>query len=243
MFDGTAKQLSQPMSVLILGNKIAKIGESIATPEGAKVIDAKGHTLTPGFIAVHEHLVGQMSFGEVFSTDSRYKAYVATQTVHTYLMNGFTTVRDEPQSKLLEQLNTGVELQELPSRNGDLPSKSAKVQTSLSVQFAVLTEPHVCGDTYSLKTVIDRGLIAGPRIYPSGPMISQTSGHSDHRTSSNKPKLIGGTDDVMVLQGDMVIVDGVPEVLEAVRENLAEAPRKSRLLSVAVQDPTPTRWM
>jgi imidazolonepropionase-like amidohydrolase len=32
------------------------------------------------------------------------------------------------------------------------------------------------GPTYSLKRAIDEGLINGPRIYPSGAMISQTGG-------------------------------------------------------------------
>ena len=37
--------------------------------------------MTPGLIAVHEHLVGQMPFGDIFTTDTRYAAYVATETV------------------------------------------------------------------------------------------------------------------------------------------------------------------
>src|SRR5690606_36087264 len=35
----------------------------------------------------------------------------------------------------------------------------------------------VGGPSFSLKRAIDEGCIAGPRIYPSGAMISQTSGH------------------------------------------------------------------
>nr|WP_287525090.1 amidohydrolase family protein [Okeania sp. SIO2C2] len=37
------------------------------------------------------------------------------------------------------------------------------------------------GNVFELKQAIDAGDIAGPRIYPSGPMISQTSGHGDFR--------------------------------------------------------------
>lgn len=37
------------------------------------------------------------------------------------------------------------------------------------------------GNSFSLKRAIDEGLIAGPRIYPTGPMICQTSGHADYR--------------------------------------------------------------
>jgi len=174
IFAGTGDALSEPMSVLVEGNKIVKIAKSISTPEGATTIDAKGRTLTPGFIATHEHVVGQMPFGDIFTTDTRYAGYVATQTTRDYLMNGFTAVRDP------------------------------------------------AGNTFSLKMAIDRGYVVGPRIYPSGPMISQTSGHADHRHQSDASALIGGSWDPMVRNGDMAVVDGVPEVLKAVRENLRQ---------------------
>ncbi|MGE5258290.1 MAG: amidohydrolase family protein [Hyphomicrobiales bacterium] len=76
------------------------------------------------------------------------------------------------------------------------------------------------GNTFSLKKAIDRGIVVGPRIYPSGPMISQTSGHADHRFDAQKSRLIGGQDDVFVQYGDQALADGVPEVLKAVRESL-----------------------
>lgn len=41
-FDGKSDKLTESMSVLVEGNKIAKIAESIAAPKDATVIDAKG---------------------------------------------------------------------------------------------------------------------------------------------------------------------------------------------------------
>lgn len=76
------------------------------------------------------------------------------------------------------------------------------------------------GNTFSLKLAIDRGYVVGPRIYPSGPMISQTAGHGDHRHASDASALVGGTWDPMVRYGDMAVVDGVPKVLKATREAL-----------------------
>lgn len=90
--------------------------------------------------------------------------------------------------------------------------------TYITHGFTTVRDP--AGNTFSLKKAIDRGIVVGPRIYPSGPMISQTSGHSDHRFDSQKSKLIGGQDSLFVQFGDMAIADGVPEVLKAVRENL-----------------------
>ena len=39
------------------------------------------------------------------------------------------------------------------------------------------------GPTQDLKRAIDDGVVIGPRIYTSGPFISQTSGHGDFRDS------------------------------------------------------------
>jgi len=90
--------------------------------------------------------------------------------------------------------------------------------TYLTRGFTSVRDPS--GNTFSLKKAIDRGIVVGPRIYPSGPMISQTSGHSDQRFDSQKSRLIGGQDSVLVQYGDVAMADGVPEVLKAARENL-----------------------
>jgi len=71
------------------------------------------------------------------------------------------------------------------------------------------------GNSFAVKRAIDEGLIPGPRIYPSGPMISQSSGHADYRPL-NEPE-----HEVYLENNHMVAVaDGVPEVMTAVRRNL-----------------------
>ncbi len=172
IFDFKSDKLTESMSVLVEGNKITKIARSIAAPGGAAVIDAKGRTMTPGFIAAHEHLIGQMPFHDPMIEDTRYMGYVAAWTAGIYLKNGFTTVRD------------------------------------------------VAGNTFSLKTAVDRGYVEGPSIYPSGAIITQTGGHPEHRTLAQGPRLAGAPWDTLVTMGDCAVADGVPEVLKATRENL-----------------------
>ena len=48
------------------------------------------------------------------------------------------------------------------------------------------------GPVFGLKRAIDEGVMIGPRIYPSGAFISQTSGHGDFRFSFEVPRLPGG---------------------------------------------------
>lgn len=77
------------------------------------------------------------------------------------------------------------------------------------------------GNTFSLKQAIDQGLLPGPRIYPSGAMISQTSGHSDHRTAEAPSRLLDeGSRSALEKQGMTFVADGRAQVLQAARENL-----------------------
>ena len=85
VFDGRSDKLTGPISVLVEGNKIKQIGATIDATEMATVIDAGGRVMTPGFIDSHSHLMFQLSFGEAFSSDEFYWAYVATQAAEIYL--------------------------------------------------------------------------------------------------------------------------------------------------------------
>ena len=76
------------------------------------------------------------------------------------------------------------------------------------------------GDVFGLKMAIDQGRVAGPRIYPSGSLISQTAGHGDFRFPNQKNPRFGGDIPVFEQMGFGTIADGVAEVLAAARENL-----------------------
>jgi imidazolonepropionase-like amidohydrolase len=95
---------------------------------------------------------------------------------------------------------------------------AASAEVYLSRGYTTIRD--VGGNTFSLKMAIDEGLAEGPRIYPSGPMISQSSGHADHRLPNEPSQLIGGAQNQFVRYGHELVVDGVPEVLRGVRDTL-----------------------
>ena len=78
----------------------------------------------------------------------------------------------------------------------------------------------VGGPVFGVKRMIDQGKNIGPRIYPSGAMISQTSGHGDFRMPNDKAHRFGGSFTKGELLGVGFIADGRDEVLTATRENL-----------------------
>jgi imidazolonepropionase-like amidohydrolase len=78
----------------------------------------------------------------------------------------------------------------------------------------------VGGPSFALKRAIDEGRVAGPRIYPAGAMISQTSGHGDFRMRTDLPRTPQSDLSVSERAGIAAIADGEAEVLRRVREQL-----------------------
>lgn len=78
----------------------------------------------------------------------------------------------------------------------------------------------VGGPAFSLKRAIDEGRVPGPRIYPSGAMISQTSGHGDFRMRTDLPWSAQSDLSGAERAGIATIADGEAAVLRAVREQL-----------------------
>ena len=68
------------------------------------------------------------------------------------------------------------------------------------------------GPVFGLKRAIDEGVMIGPRIYPSGAMISQTSGHGDFRFSFEVPRTLGGPLSHSEVEGVAAIADSPDEV-------------------------------
>lgn len=78
----------------------------------------------------------------------------------------------------------------------------------------------MAGPVFSLKKAIDSGLVEGPRIWPSGAMISQTSGHGDYRRPSDLPWTATSPLSRPEQLGGAIVADGASEVLKRAREQL-----------------------
>ncbi len=76
------------------------------------------------------------------------------------------------------------------------------------------------GNSFSLKAAIDEGLYPGPRIYPSGPLIGQTSGHSDFRPLNEHSPAPAVSLIALERSGHMAVADGAPQILFRFRKAL-----------------------
>lgn len=82
---------------------------------------------------------------------------------------------------------------------------------------------------FTFKQAIDSRVIPGPRIFPSGAMITTTGGHGDLRMLSEIPRNAGQLS-VSELGGDAAIADSVGDLKMRVREQLLQGASQIKLV-------------
>jgi imidazolonepropionase-like amidohydrolase len=85
------------------------------------------------------------------------------------------------------------------------------------------------GPSFGLKRAIDEGIVAGPRIYPSGATITVTGGHGDFRQPNELPRVLGAPLSRQELMGASMIADSPDEVRVRVREQLMQGASQIKL--------------
>jgi imidazolonepropionase-like amidohydrolase len=105
---------------------------------------------------------------------------------------------------------------------------SAEAERTLMRGFTTVRD--LGGPSFALKQAIDEGLVTGPRIYPSGGMITTTGGHGDLRPLSDLPRSPGGSLSYMERIGAANIADSADEVRLRVREQLLQGASQIKLM-------------
>lgn len=85
------------------------------------------------------------------------------------------------------------------------------------------------GPVFSFKQAIDAGMIPGPRIFPSGAMITTSGGHGDLRLPSEIPR-DGGRLSKGELIGGAAIVDSIGDLQMRIREQLLQGASQIKLV-------------
>jgi imidazolonepropionase-like amidohydrolase len=114
------KEVIRNSTILIQDGKILKIGQDMEIPEGATVVDVKGKTITPGFVAMNTRGVGvrmgavpqRGKFLDVFDPYDRMMKYalavgITTAVTETATGGGFGRFRRAPDGSLVEEPDTG----------------------------------------------------------------------------------------------------------------------------------------
>ncbi|HJS86966.1 MAG TPA: amidohydrolase family protein [Acetobacteraceae bacterium] len=174
-----------------------------------RIFDGIGDQLTPGNLLVENHKIKQISSSAITAppdatvingggrvlmpglTDAHWHMTMATNTLDN-----------------LQQADTGLMY----------ANTVAEARRTLLRGFTTVRD--MAGPTFGIKDAIDAGVIPGPRVYPSGALISQTAGHGDFSPPYARPYILGGQPSHLEDIGVFVVANGVPEVLAAARNQL-----------------------
>ncbi len=105
----------------------------------------------------------------------------------------------------------------------------AGVEATATLMRGFTTVRDLGGPVFGLKRAIDEGLLPGPRIYPSGAVITVTSGHGDFRQLSDLPRKMGSALTRVEQLGGSMIADSPDEVRVRVREQLMQGASQIKL--------------
>ncbi|WEK69198.1 MAG: amidohydrolase family protein [Candidatus Chryseobacterium colombiense] len=118
-----------------------------------------------------------------------------------------------------------------PDFNMNTAMKQVGQSTEATLMRGFTSVRDVGGPIFPLKAAVDKEQIKGPRIWPSGAIISQTSGHGDFRTPDEKSRRFFGKASRAEEFGATFIADGRDEVLTATRENLRFGASQIKLMA------------
>lgn len=115
---------------------------------------------------------------------------------------------------------------------GEFPVDYATVLTVAKCKDALMAGFTTFRDAGSvsegLKLAFDEGVLPGPRIYPCGAYISQTCGHRDSEYAHTYR-------DIQYRHpSSTVLVDGVPEIIRAVREQFYRGASHIKLMATEI---------
>lgn len=96
----------------------------------------------------------------------------------------------------------------------------AGAEATATLMRGFTTVRDVGGPSFGLKQAIDAGIVPGPRIWPSGAMITVTSGHGDFRPLAELPRDDSKPLSRMEVLGAAMVADSPDKVRERVREQL-----------------------
>ncbi|TNJ34228.1 metal-dependent hydrolase family protein [Arenimonas terrae] len=114
LFDAAAGRSLSEQTVVVAEGKVREIRAGHGAVDGARSVDLKGHTCSPGWIDLHVHLRGEsnpQAYSEGFRLNPEFTVLRSVGYARKTLDAGFTTVRDlggETTLALRDAINQGL---------------------------------------------------------------------------------------------------------------------------------------
>jgi imidazolonepropionase-like amidohydrolase len=135
---------------------------------------------------------------------------------------------------------TTMDLGAMERRPASLVAQEARLVLEAMLRRGFTTVRDAGGADWGLAQAVERGLIAGPRLFFSGRVLSQTGGHGDFSPREDAPRLCGCE---IRTSGFAHVADGVPAVRKAAREELRRGATQVKIMaSGGVASPSDPIW-
>jgi imidazolonepropionase-like amidohydrolase len=193
VIDGTRNERRENHHVLVEDGRIREVADRPIKSTAAEIVDLAGHTLMPGLIDAHVHVLAvDTALARLAERPATLLALQAARLLEQMLRRGFTSVRDAG------------------------------------------------GADAGLAEAVETGLVAGPRLFPSGRALSQTGGHGDARPRTQSADPCACCQLGLELSR---IADGVAECRRAARDELRKGATQIKIMaSGGVASPYDPVW-
>jgi imidazolonepropionase-like amidohydrolase len=197
--------------------------------EHASVLDTRNGRLLPDHHVLVEH-------DRIVEVSDRPIAAAKAQVIPLggrTLMPGLIDVHVHP---TITTMNLSV----MEHRPVTLVAQEARLVLEGMLRRGFTTVRDAGGGDWGLAEAVERGLIAGPRMFFSGRVLSQTGGHGDFSPRSDWTALCACT---IRSSGFAHVADGVPAVRKAAREELRRGATQVKIMaSGGVASPSDPIW-
>ena len=194
--------------------------DAVTLFENVRIFDGKGSTLSaPSHVLVRGNKIETIS-AQPIPADRRADTTIVNGGGRT-LMPGLI---DNHWHAALARITPAQSL-------GDVTYSSvhAGVEATATLMRGFTSVRDLGGPVFGLKAAIDEGVLPGPRIYPSGAVITVTSGHGDFRQLTDLPRTLGGMLHRMEQLGGSMVADSPDEVRVRTREQLMQGASQIKL--------------
>ncbi len=174
--------------------------------ENVRIFNGVDATLTPGHVLIEDGLIAKISSSAIEVGNS------------TVVIDGNNRVLSPGFIDLHVHLTSHVPYNQIDA-HGTVVGAVANNVARHFLDSGFTTVRDAGGTHPDLAKAIELGTIYGPRVFPSGAVLTQTGGHGDWRHSSVPNPTLRGTNPY-IHSDQAVIVDGVDQHLAAARENL-----------------------
>jgi imidazolonepropionase-like amidohydrolase len=197
--------------ILVLLNSMLVLSQNALLINNVQIFNGKDENSMIGNVLIVNNLISKISTAPIPINNTANTKVIDGKG--KFLMSGLI---DAHTHVMMESLN----IVELMNSDIQFITVNAIKSAEKDLMQGFTTFRDLAGPAMGLQKAIDRGLIIGPRIYPSGAMISQTAGHGDFLSPNDVPRDASALLDFTERNNFGIIADGADQVLKRVREQL-----------------------